>query len=238
MGREGKSARRIRVRGEITDFVTLDEEASHKVRDVLRLSAGDRIELVDDTGARRPAEIAGVDANGVWVKIVGSLDNSFRPSPVAIGIPLLKGDRMDWAIEKAVEAGVGELRIWRADRSIPKDVGAEKIARWRRIAEAAALQSGTGAGPNIPEIAPDLTALIAGRTTISHLDASGSPWREIAVGSIPDIVIVGPEGGWSDSECEILLRASSRAISIGRSIYRAESAVLIASFLAGQIATL
>lgn len=226
-----KSARRIRHHGAIAERIAIERDAAHKVADVLRLEKGDRIVIVDDEGREHDGVIASLSPHHLEVALSGEPRRAFELVPVAIAIPFIKGDRMDWAIEKTSESGAARILPYCADRSVPRACGAEKLARWRRIAESAALQAGTGRGTEVLDPVESLDAVVAMFECRAHLDIAGEPVASFLQGVPPDVVILGPEGGWTRREHE-LLNAKSRAVSLGRSTWRAESAAMLAGFLA------
>ena len=226
-----KSARRIRHHGPLGERVTLQTDAAHKIADVLRLKQGEPVIIVDDEGREHTGTITALSPHHLEVALTGEARPAFELIPITLGIPFIKGDRMDWAIEKAGETGVARILPYRADRSVPRECSPEKLKRWRRIAEAAALQSGTGAGSQVLDPVMSLDAVPERFERCAHLDITGESVSSFLRQASPEIILAGPEGGWTPREHE-LLRARSRAVALGAQTYRAETAVLLAGFLA------
>lgn len=182
---------------------------------------GDFISVVDDSGKAWRCRI--VDPEGVTAELVEE-DRGLRPLlPLTAYVAVIKGERMDYAIEKVAEAGAGVIVPLLADRCVIKDVSASKIDRWRRIAKAAAMQSGSAA---ITEIGPPQTVR-ASDEPFWYFDAAGTETPR----STPKAIFIGPEGGWSEGELGIL--APGERISLGEGIFRTETAAVVGTFLAG-----
>jgi 16S rRNA (uracil1498-N3)-methyltransferase len=240
-----RSSHRFRFPGIADDGrLDLDEASSHKAIRVLRLEVGDRISIVDDTGAEFEADILSIKEGRVRIMrgactrpAAASSANVSAPESNArmetvIALALIKPDRFDWAVEKMGETTIGGIWPFAAERSPVKTVSPSRIERWRKIAVSAALQSGRGVECPIREPAPNLDAILSAAKSPWHLDPGGTPAGRLIRdnSAAPDLIFVGPEGGWSDDE-RALLATRSRAISVGDSILRAESAALIAALL-------
>lgn len=245
-----RSSHRFRYAGIAEDGkLELDAASSRKAIRVLRLDAGDRISIVDDTGSEFEADILSIKDGCVRIRRGACT----RPATVSIAAPgaardatqdhdtargtvvalaLIKPDRFDWAVEKVGETHAAAIWPFAADRSPVKTVSASRLERWRKITVSAALQSGRGAECPIRDPAPDLAAVLRESRDPWYLDAGGTPAGRLIRENtpLPDVILVGPEGGWSDAEREILA-PKSRAVSLGDSILRAETAALIAAFL-------
>ncbi|MBV8638575.1 MAG: 16S rRNA (uracil(1498)-N(3))-methyltransferase [Candidatus Eremiobacteraeota bacterium] len=210
---------------------------AHKIRDVLRLRAGDTIEIVDSSGQIFDALLADVDG-GVTVELRALIDaRDAEPSlqiDVAQGIP--KGQKMDFVVEKLSELGVASILPLASERAVVRDPGDGKVERWRRLAKTAAQQSGRRSilTVNEPIGFEDLLGRFGGYDVVLF------PW-EVASGDhnlraeLPAIVerarrvlvVVGPEGGFSHAEAGRARDAGARVISLGRRILRTETAALV-----------
>jgi len=237
-----KSARRIRYRGRLFPGpVILDEFSSHKIVSVLRLGPGAVISVVDDEEIEAACRIIAIDQRSVTVEpiIESAIESAKELIPVMIAIAMIRNERMDDAIEKVAEFGVAAIQPFVAEYSSRRLVTTDRIERWRRIATSVALQSGgrkeTAILPPRRGIEELLTE--AGEAGTWHLHQTGRPVIEIFTAPIPKprMILVGPEGGWSEKEIAILAERSSRAISLGDRILRTETAATIASFLAFQL---
>lgn len=207
--------------------ITGDEH--HYLGRVRRLRIGDAIELVDGVGHRATAKIVRM-SEGETVVEVGEPETVIEPRPhVRVLLPLIKGDRMDYAIEKLVEVGANEIIVWMAERSIVRLEPAKRearVAHYAAVIEAAAKQSGRATLPTVAfaELRHAIRALPEGERYV--LDPDGERFTPAA----EDVTLVsGPEGGLAWLESEQLAAAGFRGMSLGPNTLRAETAPVIAT---------
>ncbi len=160
---------------------------------------------------------------------------------ITLGQAVLKAKAMEEVVEKAAELGVFAIAPFLSRRSVvkPGRGGGSPTERWARIALAAAKQSHSGRLPHISAPVP-LPAFLAERRNGAKLvlsEQGGTPFRDILAGpgaSPPDeaVLLVGPEGGWEPAELEEILASGYRAVSLGRTILRAETAAVFAAAMA------
>jgi 16S rRNA (uracil1498-N3)-methyltransferase len=195
---------------------------------VRRVRVGDAIELVDGVGHRAGAKIVRM-SEGETVVEVGAVEAVSEPRPhVRVMLPLIKGDRMDYAIEKLVEVGVNEVIVWQAERSIVRLDSSKRearVAHYAAVVEAAAKQSGRATLPAVSfaELRHAIRALPEGARFT--LDQGG---ERIAVADDDVTIISGPEGGFTWIESEQLAAAGFRGLSLGPNTLRAETAPVVA----------
>ena len=219
------------------DTSCLTPEDAHHALNVLRLHAGDSVELIDDN-SRYSAVILSADYGNIVLRKEKELPST-EPSvefTLFQGIP--KGDKMDLIVQKAVELGVSRIVPVIMSRCVvrlnEKDI-VRKQERWQRIAREAGKQCGRC---KIPEVAfPD---------ALKHIPDCQDLPQEIVVpwemsdhyGPLafvrdhPDVrslgIIIGPEGGISDEEIKLLTGFPAQVITLGRRILRTETAGLAA----------
>ena len=215
----------------------LSPEDAHHARDVLRLEVGTPVELITE-GSRYEARISEMAPQVVAVEIVNRLPSTEPRLAITLFQGLPKADKMEWIIQKAVELGVVRIvpvRMKRCVVRLSEQDGRKKAERWRRIAREACKQSGRSTLPQIDDpVSPDaLPALIAG------LDATAIPWESCAEGgpmafarahsSLSSLgIVIGPEGGMTPEEVELLRAAGGMPITLGPRILRTETAGLAA----------
>lgn len=211
----------------------LEGGQARQILQVLRLRRGDRILLFDGSGREYEAAIERSTPQGVEVFIVGR-KGPLPPSPffvtLAQGLP--KAPKMDLIVQKATELGVDRILPLRCERSVLKE---GKLERWRRIAVEAAEQCGRVTVPEIQEV-QDLRGYLDGYPgrdqalvlwegeRLQGLKAflrSIAPARRLTI-------LVGPEGGLSQEEVALAKERGFVAVSLGRRIFRSETAVLVA----------
>jgi 16S rRNA (uracil1498-N3)-methyltransferase len=208
--------------------------AHHAVR-VLRLRPGDELTVFNGEGGEFAARIERTDARVVAVS-VGARRNIDRESPLAVTLVqgLAAGDRMDYAIQKAVELGVAAVQPVATVRSVARLDAAraeKRVLHWRQIAIAACEQCGRN---RIPPVLPlrdlDDWLLEPNRASLRLLLA---PDAREALAAIPRPAegiefLVGPEGGLALEETAAALRAGFTAVRLGPRILRTETAALAA----------
>lgn len=213
--------------------IELDDDAAHYVRSVLRLKQDQSIVLFNGQGGEYLGRFSEVSRKSVRVEIEQFVEHNVE-SPLAInlGLGISRGDRMDWAVQKAVELGVTQLTPLVTERCVIKfndDKKQQRLQHWQHIAQHAAEQSGRTCCPSIGEIA-NLTDWVSGQQGLSvFLD----PYAQQSLADLkPDCARVtllsGPEGGFSEQERQIAKAAGFVPVRMGARILRTETAVLSA----------
>src|SRR5688572_32077631 len=212
---------------------TLPDDAAQHVAKSLRLKAGDALVVFDGRGGEYDAVIQRIDRDRVDVK-GGAFRDVERESPFALGLVqgLPEADKMDWIIQKATELGTAWIQPVTCERSVVRlsgDRAARREAHWRRVAVAAAEQCGR---TRVPEVRPTLgfPSWLAepADTPRWTLSPDGAPIGERAQPPSPLELVVGPEGGFSERERQLLDHAACEPVSIGPRVLRTETAPLAA----------
>jgi len=209
--------------------ITGDEH--HYLGRVRRVRVGDAIELVDGAGHRARAKIVAMTDGETRVD-VGAVETIVEARPhIRVMLPLIKGDRMDYAIEKLVEVGASEIIVWMAERSIVRLEPAKRdarVAHYAAVIDAAAKQCGRTTMPvvSFAELRHAIRALPAGERYM--LDQDGSK-HETAGDDVT--IISGPEGGLAPIEQHQLVTAGFVGMGLGANTLRAETAPVIATAL-------
>src|SRR6266702_7285974 len=162
---------------EIGAIVSLPKELAHQVRDVLRLAAGERLVLLDNSGDEVLAALDKSSQAGVAVQLVErQAGKSESPVRIILCQGLLKSARFEWILEKGTELGVSVFSpiICRRSMAGLEDTGSSKIQRWQRIIQEAAEQSGRSRLPELLPIRPLVDAL----NDISPGSLAVMPWEE------------------------------------------------------------
>ncbi len=210
--------------------VTLDARVAQHVR-VLRLRVGDAITLFDGTGGEVPATVIEIGKRDVIVetqaRITVECELEFH---ITLCVGLIANDRFDWLIQKAVELGVAEIQPMYTERSqrIPGDVE-KRVSHWRGVVIAACEQCGRNQLPKVnAPVSLDDALKLQRNTATALMDADGE--GEITLGKSVDAItiLVGPEGGFSPIELEVLRVSCKHRLRIGETILRAETAALAA----------
>jgi 16S rRNA (uracil1498-N3)-methyltransferase len=226
------------------DLVALGEGESRHLFKVVRARPGDEVTLLDGEGGRYRAVIkkggmiGGLKKGSKVTAEIISFEKTGAAFIVDIAMPLIKSHRMDFAIEKCAEMGVRRIIPFRCERSIWKggeEEAEKKKERLERKVAAACKQSGNPWFTSIEPVAAftGLTGILGEYSGIYLADPEGSPFSAAFTDQrLPGkmIGIVGPEGGFTESEREALLAAGAVTVSLGLNRLRSEtSAFLIAS---------
>lgn len=209
------------------------------LRDSLRVAVGETLWVGDGHGSRYRTEITDVSKRSVTGRILEAIQEPPRRTPrVILGQSLLKGEKMDWVIQKSTELGVSEIVPIESRQSVVQikaDRADHQLARWQRIAVESAQQSEQWRVPTIT--APQsLASLLKNRTTdIVALMLTerrrGTSLQILSLSKEPTasvLILIGPEGGWSQEEVAQAEQAGVQSITLGLHILRAETAALAA----------
>lgn len=218
--------------------VTLDEDETRHLRDVLRLKVGDDANVFDGEGREFVCRIASIEKRQAAL----TLQNEVTPaSPestldLTIAAVLLKGDKLDLVVQKAVELGVNRFIPMTSVRCDVKAADPSKrSARWRRIAMEATKQCGRARLMQIEDVI-DLRQLIdrtsGEEITRIHFSERDGESFNVVEGAKKILAFIGPEGGWDDAEIEKATAAGIVSITFGGRVLKADTAAIsIASIL-------
>lgn len=221
-----------------TQLTLTGAEARHAVT-VRRIRAGEEI-LVGDGRGGTAACVVDVVHPGREPSLEATVHGRwFVPQPalqVRIAQALVKGDRGELAVELATEAGADAVVPWQAERCVARWDGADRqakgLARWRASSQAAAKQAERPWLP--PVLDPVDTAELAELIRVADVGivadtAAPTPLPQIAV---PDagtvVVVIGPEGGITGSERDVLVAAGAVPARLGPSVLRSSTAAAVA----------
>ena len=213
--------------------MVLGAEESRHAAGPLRLRPGDEVTLVDGCGRTAAAALRVVGGRRCEAEILAS---RLHPAPpdrgVTVAIAVLHGQAMDWAVQKAVEIGVATLVPVIAQRSqVRAKTAVGRLDHWRRIARQAIKQCRRPWQMEVsdPRSLADLVADSTHRCG-SVADPEGSRLAELG-GALPDLLLVGPEGGFGPDDLQILEQAGWPRIRLGAHVLRAETAAIVGAAL-------
>jgi 16S rRNA (uracil1498-N3)-methyltransferase len=192
----------------------------HHLERVLRLRPGTEITVGDGLGAWRLARLApSLDALGPVLHVPE------ETNPIAIGFALTKGDKPELAVQKLTELGVDRILLFPSARSVVRwDEGRAEanVERLRRVAESAVCQCRRAWSPTVTFLPSYSSAVLLTGASLAAADGEKyDPNRH-------QVILVGPEGGWSPEE----LAVSVPRVVLGPHILRAETAALAAASVA------
>ena len=235
--------------------IPVPPEESHHLARVLRVGPGERVRVYDGAGREAEAEVVDSGRLGLSVRLRQSIVHPRPAVHVALFQAVLKSDRMDEVVQKAVELGVSELAPVAAEHSVVKLAPGKaeaRLDRWRKIALGAARQSGNPFLMEVREPASaGMSCVDAARLDLAifgSLESGARPlWDElIEIRHRRGVRIglwIGPEGDWSAGEYASLRKAGVKPVTLGPLVLRAETAafyglsVIGAAFTAGSWAS-
>ncbi len=221
--------------------VIRDPDANHIVN-VLRLKAGDRVELFDGAGQEYTAIIAEIRRGEVRLSIERSrrcqVESSVR---ITLAQGFLKDKKMDTLIRQLTELGISRWIPFFGARSVPRPDAkrlAKRAARWQKIADEALKQCGRAQAPRI-ETASDFNQMLrlaeasAVKLIFWEAEAAAFPENDRVDGTDHRevFIVLGPEGGFTAGEIDLARQAGFQSVSLGPRILRAETATIAAGTL-------
>jgi len=232
----------LRAGVETGEPLQVGREQSRYLSRVLRLSAGDPVQVFDGQGGRYQARIAQTDAGTCLLRIEQVLPRAETGRlSLTLAQCLSSADKMDWTIEKAVELGVSSIVPLFSERSLIRldaDRGQRKLQHWQAIVEAACMQSGQDRLPSL--FAPVTITKWLATESAGGLRLALSPFAETTLVQAVEgfrldstratesaiTLLVGPESGLAPAELEQLIHAGFVAVKLGPRVLRTETAGL------------
>ncbi|HBN07518.1 MAG TPA: hypothetical protein DD435_02350 [Cyanobacteria bacterium UBA8530] len=203
-------------------FFLRGEDFHHALR-VLRLREKDSVVLLDGKGSSflgRLDHLGKKEASGVLTGPAPSAGDL----PITLACALLRGEKFDWVIQKSTELGVRRIQPIVTERCVSNG---EKLSRWKKIAKEAAEQCER---LFLPEILPPvpLASLELEEISLFCSERGGeklpSVLNKLELKDFSILAVVGPEGGFTPSEGELLVSKGAIPVSLGKRILRAETA--------------
>lgn len=228
---------RVHVPGPLAEGaeIGLPEAAAGHVTRVLRLRPGAPLVLFDGRGGEFHGEMVAIEGDRVRVRL-GERTRGLGESPLAITLVqgVSRGERMDWTLQKATELGVRTIVPVLAARSVVRldeQQAARKLRHWQSIVVAACEQCGRS---TLPEVrAPVELARFCAGSPREGRRLLLSPSGPASLAGLADVgprieLLIGPEGGFEDTEVEAAVRAGFAPVCLGPRVLRTETAGIAA----------
>lgn len=212
----------------------LPPDASRHLGKVLRARVGQSLVCFDGTGREYTCTITDIDRKQVWVQVESVTETSNEsPLSIKLALAITRGDRMDFAIQKSVELGVVEILPFFSERCEVKlqgDKASKRTAHWQAVALSACEQSGRAVVPQV--LAPQALADLV--TTEHAMRLVLDPTSEQTLSALPItgnevLVAIGPEGGFSNEEVDLMTGHGFDSVRLGPRVLRAETAAIVAT---------
>jgi 16S rRNA (uracil1498-N3)-methyltransferase len=200
------------------DAPVLDADDAHHLRRVLRLRDGDAVTIADGAGCWRLARFGGELAE------LSPVEEEPRPVPeLTVAFAIVKGERPELVVQKLTELGVDRIVPFAAARSVVRWDGERRDrnhTRLQRIAREAAMQCRRARLPAVEPVSDFALVLARPGATLADLDGDAPTLDR-------PLVMIGPEGGWTDDE----RAAAPHRVCLSAQVLRAETAAIAAATL-------
>ena len=213
----------------------LDGEQGHYLSRVLRLKPGSEVLLFDGSGYEYPSLVTEVHRKRVLLRPgTAILRDIESPLQIRLVQGISRGERMDFVIQKATELGVHRISPVLTEFSVVKlqaDRASRRLLHWNKIAQSACEQCGRSKIPVIdePSVLHDfLRGSTSAQSRLLLQPSATTSLHEIGRPESAIDLLIGPEGGISDTETEMLFDAGFKAVSLGPRVLRTETAALAA----------
>jgi 16S rRNA (uracil1498-N3)-methyltransferase len=215
--------------------LSLPEEAANHLVRVMRLREGDGCVLFNGDGHDYHATLVVVGKRDAQVRIeaASALDNE-SPLHITLLQGIARGEKMDLILQKATELGVAAIVPVNAERTEVKLDAAragKRLAHWTSVVVSACGQSGRARVPGVA--APQSLLEAARQVPAQALKLTLDPLGEHRLSTLPPapggvVIAIGPEGGWSPRDRQVLAEAGFQGLQLGPRILRTETAGLAA----------
>ncbi len=224
--------------------IVIEDRNFHHIKNVMRAKIGDQLLVGDKENGMYKCFVAEISANFITANIVEVFAADTEPAvDIVLFAPLIKGDKMEWVIQKAVEIGIAKIIPIYTQHCVVKLESEKKIAskveRWNKIAESAAKQSGRGI---TVAVADPMKFADAMEFADAALDVIAIPYEKEDTQTFKKMlrenqftslgIFVGPEGGFAAEEIAIAEKFGAMVVTLGKRILRSETASIVATALA------
>lgn len=216
--------------------MSIQGQDAHHISKVLRLQVGDGIIVVAPDGSAGTAQISDISIDKVMLVLQETIaEQKEAPVDVYLAQGLPKSDKMDYIVQKAVELGIKGIYPMAAEHCVVQYDETKKKARcqrWQKIAVEAAKQCGRTVVPVIEPIAglaAILSAVDADTVVIMLYEGQAAQGLKQTLAEHKAkkyILLIGPEGGFSDKEVALCQKHGAHIVTLGPRILRTETAAL------------
>lgn len=215
---------------EAGEFITLSEDTSRHVAQVLRMQQGEKLQLTDGQGNLHTAEIVEAHKKKTTARVTGKQFIPQKTRKVSVAISLLKNShRFEWFLEKATEIGVTEIYPLLCERTEKQNF---RFERMKTILTSALLQSKQVWLPVLHPPTP-VKKVIENSTYTTKLIAHCNEEMKSSISGFAHQtsvqILIGPEGDFSTEEIELALHKKFQPVSLGNNRLRTETAGVVAA---------
>ncbi len=218
-----------------TKIALLSSEETHHLARVLRLKTGDEAFVFDGCGREYRCRVSAIDSHA-RLEIIEELENEVESrASITLAQSLAKGEKFDFIVQKATELGVSRivpLATDHADVKLREASREKRVERWRRISMESLKQCGRRKSVEIASpVALDEFLKSSDAVMFVFSERGGQAINE-ALADVSDdssvAALIGPEGGWSESELNRMEESGCRFVTLGPRVLRTETAAIVA----------
>ena len=208
-------------------LITLSGKEAWHALGVRRLDVGDTIRLIDGKGNIAIARVENLEGRNKASLSIGKVDHVPPQVPnIILATAIAKGDRQSTLLDMATQLGISAWQPLQCHRSVSK-LGKNSYERWQRICLEACKQSGAAWLPELlpvekPEVIAKAACAEGREVLLAHPDGEVMN----ATNNTDKLLMVGPEGGFTDEEVKRMVAAGARKVSLGQNILRIETAAV------------
>ncbi len=232
--------RRLFYKGTLADTIAISGADAHHLMHVMRAKPGQCVIVVDDANQVARMEMTSFSPDTVTMKLVERLDaDTESPIQLVLAVCLLKADKMDFVVQKAVELGVNRILPIASHNCVVRydaKKSEQRRQRWQKIADEAAKQCGRTALVQVGPIEA-LSQFLCHAWYEDDMDSEllfcyeneqHVSMRECLQQTTSKryLLLIGPEGGFTLEEAESIVKAGGQSVTLGPRILRAETAAV------------
>lgn len=211
----------------------LNETSAHYVRHVLRLKNGASLIIFNGEGGEYSATIKQATKHGVIIEVGEWCDRHVESAlKIGLGLCVSRGERMDFALQKAVELGVDAVSPIISQRTVVQlndERSQKRRQHWQRIVESACEQCGRNFVPQVAPIQPFDSWLATTEGTKLILDSrSDQTLHQVKRPEKQVVLLSGPEGGFTETERTMAIESEFKSVRLGPRVLRTETAAIAA----------
>ena len=221
------------------DAVAFPQDLSRQISRVLRMSPGDEVIVLDDTGWEYAVSLSAITPTQTEGRITGRRLGYGEPTiRLALYQAMIRPERFEWALQKCTELGVSRFIpiVTRRTSHGQGGISANRMERWRRIIREAAEQSGRSKLPTLDHVqslqqavesAPRPSLIAWEGDTHRSLKSTLENWRDETAVSDSVSIFVGPEGGFDSDEVILAREHGVESVGLGKRVLRSETAAVV-----------
>ena len=232
----------------IGELARVEGDEGFHAATVRRIRPGEALVLADGAGTVADCVVEGADKRSLTARVLDRRTVVPAHPPVTVVQAIPKSERSELAVELVTEAGADEIIAWQAARCVARwdgDRADKGLRRWRAVARSAARQSRR---PHLPEVGgplggAQLATLVAERISAGAVALVLHESAELPLAGVDLtradslLVIVGPEGGISDEELQVLHDCGAVSVRLGPGVLRTSTAAAVALGAIGGLTT-